>query len=556
MLHEDRGPCAYPGPLEAHDRLRVVTEHVTAERHVQARVEVRVHLRRHDDRDAPDARRAQKLRNLPGESVSLVPPGLVPHREAIVHRDAVDHDESDLGIPVGQLDGLLDQLLLFLEAVRFGEEDVLRDDIEIVTANLLKAIERHALRVDVDHLVSRPHDVPCELQAEIRLAAPQAFDLRLKPLRIDASRGPHVFRLETPRFAGRQVAKDDERSDRRDLGEDALVSHDVSDVERTEADEGRHPVHLAALLLAEQLRGRGNAPSERLRDLAGERLAEGVRAQIEVEASMDVLDARDESPRISAAVHAREDKGPYPADFLRREFAAVPAHLEDPYEIPAPLLLTRIAQGRFDSHAHPEVLDRLEGLESPERLDGQREVVRVLFTGDMREGHAFPRRELPDVLTQEPCEREPAADLGPARREPERAAGGASIQVEDVRRRYDRMLLQEVPGAEALVGRPFRSALDAKHLRRFRTARRYLRTGVAASGPIPEGEGISIPRRVVHRPWRKRRRSPARGGGCARFAIATPSHSPSCPPRFFSRENSRTRTSRACTRNTSCRRAP
>src|SRR6059036_2425529 len=88
------------------------------------------------------------------------------------------------------------------------------------------------------------------------LAAVKAFDLRLKPLRIDASRGPHVFRLEAPRFAGRQVAKDHERLDRRHLGEDALVSHDVSDVERTEADEGRHPVHLAALLLAEQLRGR------------------------------------------------------------------------------------------------------------------------------------------------------------------------------------------------------------------------------------------------------------------------------------------------------------
>src|SRR3989475_2041483 len=59
------------------------------------------------------------------------------------------------------------------------------------------------------------------------------------------------------------------------------------------------------------------------------------------------------------------------------------------------------------------------------------------------------------------------------------------------------MLLQEVPGAKALVGRPFRSALDAKHLRRFRTARRYLRTGVAASGPIPEGKAISIRRRVA-----------------------------------------------------------
>src|SRR5207244_2352424 len=93
------------------------------------------------------------------------------------------------------------------------------------------------------------------------LAALQAFDLRLKPLRIDASRGPHVFRLEAPRFAGREVAK-------------------------------------------------------------------------------DVLDARDERPRIPGAVHAREDKGPHPADFFRREFTAIPADLEDPFKIPAPLLLT------------------------------------------------------------------------------------------------------------------------------------------------------------------------------------------------------------------------
>src|SRR5438445_13787636 len=67
MLHEGRGPRADPGPLEANDRLRVVTEHVAAERHVQARVDVRIHLRRHDDRDAPDAGRAQELRNLSGE---------------------------------------------------------------------------------------------------------------------------------------------------------------------------------------------------------------------------------------------------------------------------------------------------------------------------------------------------------------------------------------------------------------------------------------------------------------------------------------------------------
>src|SRR2546428_8973508 len=118
-------------------------------------------------------------------------------------------------------------------------------------------------------------------------------------------------------LAGRQVAKDHERSDRRHLGEGALVSHDVSDVKRTEAHEGGHPVHLAAFFLAEQLRGRGHAPAERLRDLAGERLAEGVRAQVEVEAPMDVLDARDEGARIPGAVHAREDEGPHSPALLR-----------------------------------------------------------------------------------------------------------------------------------------------------------------------------------------------------------------------------------------------
>src|SRR5438093_1034726 len=173
MLDEDRGTGAHPGPLEPHDRLRVVTEHVAAERHVRTRLDVRVHLRRDDDGDAADPRRAQQLRNLSCQTVPFVPAGLVPHREPVVHRDAVDHDQSHLGIPVRQFDGLLDPLLLFLETVRFREQDVLRHDIEIVATHLLEAVEGHALRVDVDHLVTRADDVPGELQAEVRLAAPR-----------------------------------------------------------------------------------------------------------------------------------------------------------------------------------------------------------------------------------------------------------------------------------------------------------------------------------------------------------------------------------------------
>src|SRR5438445_4839393 len=76
----------------------------------------------------------------------------------------------------------------------------------------------------------------------------QVFDPRLEALRVDALRASHVFRLEAPRLAGRQVSQDDERSDRRHLGEGFLVSHDVADLERAEADEGRHAVDLAALL--------------------------------------------------------------------------------------------------------------------------------------------------------------------------------------------------------------------------------------------------------------------------------------------------------------------
>src|SRR5207247_8411537 len=73
----------------------------------------------------------------------------------------------------GHLDGFLDQPLLLLEAVRLGEEDVLRDDLEIVSANLPKALERYPFRIDEDHLASGAHDVPRELQAEVRLSAPR-----------------------------------------------------------------------------------------------------------------------------------------------------------------------------------------------------------------------------------------------------------------------------------------------------------------------------------------------------------------------------------------------
>src|SRR5439155_2191510 len=226
--------------------------------------------------------------------------------------------------------------------------------------------------------------------------------------------------------------------------------------------EGRHTVHFAALLLAEQLRGRGYAPAERLRELAGERLAECVRAQVEVEAAVDLLDPRDEGRRIPGPVHAGDHERSHAAHFLRREFAAVSADLQGALEVPAPLLLARIAESGLDPHADSEVLDGLQVLEPPERLHRQREVVRVLLAGDVRERDAFPRGQLRDRLAKESREGELAGDLGSARFQAEGAAGRAAFDVEDLRRRDDRMLLQEIPGAAALIRRPFGPALDAK----------------------------------------------------------------------------------------------
>src|SRR2546428_829162 len=135
-------------------------------------------------------------------------------------------------------------------------------------------------------------------------------------------------------------------------------------------DEGRPAVPLAALLLSDQFRGRGHDPAERLRELAGERLAECVLAQVKVQATVDFLDPRYEGRRIPGPVHAGDDERSHAAHFLRREFTAVAPDLQDAFEIPASLLLARIAERGLDPHADSEVLDGLQILEPPERLHG------------------------------------------------------------------------------------------------------------------------------------------------------------------------------------------
>src|SRR2546426_4257425 len=173
MLHEARHPRARPRLRKLHDRLRGMREHVPAEREEPSRLDVRVHLGRRHDRDPHLPGHPHELRDLAGELLEVVPPGLLPLRETVWHRRAVDYDEPVLGVRIRYLHRLLDQDLLLVERVRLREQDVLRDDLEVVPAHLLEPLHRHALRVDVDHLLPGPHDVPRELEADVRLAAPR-----------------------------------------------------------------------------------------------------------------------------------------------------------------------------------------------------------------------------------------------------------------------------------------------------------------------------------------------------------------------------------------------
>src|SRR5207247_7878147 len=91
---------------------------------------------------------------------------------------------------------------------------------------------------------------------------------------------------------------------------------------------------------------------------------ERIRAHIEVEASVDLFDPRDERGRTLRPIDARGDEGSDRTHFSGREFAVLSADLQDSFVVPAPLLLTRIAQGRLDPEADVDVLAAGEVLES------------------------------------------------------------------------------------------------------------------------------------------------------------------------------------------------
>src|SRR5947208_2299760 len=80
---------------------------------------------------------------------------------------------------------------------------------------------------------------------------------------------------------------------------------------------------------------------------------------------------RDERGRTLRPIDARGDEGSDRTHFSGREFAVLSADLQDSFVVPAPLLLTRIAQGRLDPDADVEVLDDGEVLEPTDRLHGE-----------------------------------------------------------------------------------------------------------------------------------------------------------------------------------------
>ena len=123
------------------------------------------------------------------------------------------------------------------------------------------------------------------------------------------------------------------------------------------------------------------------------------------------------------------------------------SHLQDPFVVPALLLLAVVAQRRLDAQPRAEPLDGLEVLEAADGFDRQRKVVRILFARDEGEGDPLERSLGGDAFAEQPRGREIPVELRPAGSEPERTAGGASLDVDDLRGADDRVFLREVLGA-------------------------------------------------------------------------------------------------------------
>src|SRR5713226_9011665 len=299
------------------------------------------------------------------------------------------------------------------------------------------------------------------------LAGREPHQTRLEPLRLDPPRAADVLRLESSRFARGEVPQHHERMDRGHFRDGALVPDDVALLKRGESDERRDAVHLAALLLAEQFRGGRHGPAERPRDFAGEPFRQGVLAQVDIEASVDFLDPRDERFRVVRSVDAHRDEGSDVPDLARGQFPVLSADLQDALVVPSSLLLARITDGRLDSDSQVEVLDGSEVPEPTDRLHRDREVVRVLLSRDLRERHPLIRRERGQRIAKELGNHELAVHLRPAGADSVSAAGLAALDVEGLDRLYHGIPFPEALRAEALVDGALCPALDAEHLVAF-----------------------------------------------------------------------------------------
>src|SRR5439155_9145399 len=97
----------------------------------------------------------------------------------------------------------------------------------------------------------------------------------------------------------------------------------------------------------EQFRRGRHRAAEGPCEIPREPLGQRVRADVEVEAAMDLFDAGDEGLRVLRPIDAGGDERPRGPHLARRELAVLPADLEDSFVIPSAL---RTASSRSEEH--------------------------------------------------------------------------------------------------------------------------------------------------------------------------------------------------------------
>jgi len=134
-----------------------------------ALLDVRVDLGCQYDGYVLAPRGRQEPRELRAEGLPHAPLLVVPG-EPVVDGRRVEYHHAHFERALGELDGLLDELLLLVERVRLEEQDVLHDLLVVVSCDLLQPLERDPLGVDVHDLLPGLGHHAGDLEADVRLA--------------------------------------------------------------------------------------------------------------------------------------------------------------------------------------------------------------------------------------------------------------------------------------------------------------------------------------------------------------------------------------------------